>query len=71
MAEKKTTKAAAVKAAPKRKLPSAVISAKSKSLNVRKTPIANKQQGNPLVRMLKIMLRKFINYFASSTFVHE
>ena len=57
---------AAVKEADKRKLPSAVISAKSKSLNVRKTPMAIKQQGNPLVKMLKITFRKSINYAFTS-----
>lgn len=48
---------AAVKAAPKRKLPSAVISAKLSNLNVRKTPIANKQQGNALDKMLRMIFR--------------
>ena len=51
---------AAVKEADKRKLPSAVISAKSRSLNVRKTPIAIKQQGNPLVKMLNKTFTKSI-----------
>ena len=59
---------AAVSAAPNKKLPSAVKSAKSNTLNVRKIPIANKQQGSPLVNMLNIIFKTYINY--AFTFLH-
>ena len=53
--------------APTRKLPSAVKSAKSKTLNVRKRPSANKTQGNPVVSMLRMTETMYgINYLLVS-----
>ena len=51
-----------VNAPPKRKLPSAVMSAKSSKRNVMKIPIARIQHGRPDVNMSRIILTISIIY---------